>query len=67
MLAKNTLITVTSYQTETLAKFSSLSSQDLIKAYMEVQSDPEFNKQQAAPAAEITDITDQSDQELSRR
>ena len=38
---------------ETLAKFSSLSSQDLIKAYMEVQSNPEF-QQQAAPPAEIT-------------
>jgi len=34
---------------ETLAKFSSLSSQDLIKAYMEVQSNPEFQQQQAAP------------------
>ena len=33
---------------ETLAKFSSLSSQDLIKAYMEVQSNPEFQSQ-AAP------------------
>ena len=39
---------------ETLAKFSSLSSQDLIKAYMEVQSSPEFQQQQAAPPAEIT-------------
>ena len=38
---------------ETLAKFSSLSSQDLIKAYMEVQSNPEF-QQQAAPPADIT-------------
>ena len=38
---------------ETLAKFSSLSSQDLLKAYMEVQSNPEF-QQQATPAAEIT-------------
>ena len=38
---------------ETLAKFSSLSSQDLIKAYMEVQSNPEFQAQ-AAPPAEIT-------------
>ena len=36
---------------ETMAKFSSLSTQDLIKAYMEVQaSQPE----QAAPPAEIT-------------
>ena len=38
---------------ETLAKFSSLSSQDLIKAYMEVQANPEFQAQ-AAPPAEIT-------------
>ena len=38
---------------ETLAKFSSLSSQDLLKAYMEVQATPEF-QQQAAPPAEIT-------------
>ena len=38
---------------ETLAKFSSLSSQDLLKAYMEVQSNPEF-QQQSAPPAEIT-------------
>ena len=38
---------------ETLAKFSSLSTQDLLKAYMEVQSNPEF-QQQNAPAAEIT-------------
>ena len=38
---------------ETLAKFSSLSSQDLLKAYMEVQSNPEF-QQQNAPAADIT-------------
>ncbi len=35
---------------ETLAKFSSMSSQDLIKAYMEVQSSPEFQQQQQAPA-----------------
>ena len=39
---------------ETLAKFSSLSSQDLIKAYMEVQSNPEFQAQAAPPPAEIT-------------
>merc|ERR1711871_442205 len=36
---------------ETLAKFSSLSSQDLIKAYMEVQA---TQPQQSAPPAEIT-------------
>ena len=40
---------------ETLAKFSSLSSQDLIKAYMEVSQPPEFQQQQAAPPADITD------------
>ena len=40
---------------ETLAKFSSLSSQDLIKAYMEVSQNPEFQQQQAAPPAEITE------------
>ena len=38
---------------ETLAKFSSLSSQDLIKAYMEVQANPEFQAQ-ASPPAEIS-------------
>ena len=40
---------------ETLAKFSSLSSQDLIKAYMEVSQNPEFQQQQAAPPADITE------------
>ena len=35
---------------ETLAKFSTMSSQELIKAYMEVQSSPEFQQQQVAPA-----------------
>ena len=39
---------------ETMAKFSSMSSQDLIKAYMEVQKTPEFQKQAAEPSAEIT-------------
>ena len=39
---------------ETMAKFSSLSSQDLIKAYMEVSQNPEFQQQQAAPPADIT-------------
>ena len=38
---------------ETMAKFSSMSSQDLIKAYMEVSQNPEF-QQQGAPPAEIT-------------
>ena len=40
---------------ETMAKFSSMSSQDLIKAYMEIQQTPEFQQQQqSAPAADIT-------------
>ena len=39
---------------ETMAKFSSMSSQDLLKAYMEVQSSPEFQAQQSVPPAEIT-------------
>ena len=38
---------------ETMAKFSSMTSQDLIKAYMEVSQNPEF-QQQGAPPAEIT-------------
>ena len=39
---------------ETMAKFSSMSTQDLIKAYMEVQATPEFQQQQAAPPADIS-------------
>ena len=39
---------------ETMAKFSSMSSQDLIKAYMEVSQNPEF-QQQGAPPADITE------------
>tara|TARA_Y100000004_G_scaffold36146_1_gene38765 strand:+ start:569 stop:1357 length:789 start_codon:yes stop_codon:yes gene_type:complete len=35
---------------ETLQKFSSMSSQDLINAYMEVQQLPEYQQQQAQPA-----------------
>ena len=35
---------------ETLQKFSSMSSQDLINAYMEVQQSPEYQQQQQAPA-----------------
>ena len=35
---------------ETLQKFSSMSSQDLINAYMEVQQLPEYQQQQQAPA-----------------
>ena len=39
---------------ETMAKFSSMSSQDLLKAYMEVSQSNEFQAQQGEPAAEIT-------------
>ena len=39
---------------ETMAKFSSMSSQDLLKAYMEVSQNPEFQAQQGQPPAEIT-------------
>jgi len=39
---------------ETMAKFSSMSSQDLLKAYMEVSQNPEFQAQQGEPPAEIT-------------
>ena len=39
---------------ETLQKFSSMSSQDLIKAYMEVQQLPEYQQAQQTPV-EITD------------
>tara|TARA_R100000773_G_scaffold28884_1_gene24825 strand:- start:469 stop:1266 length:798 start_codon:yes stop_codon:yes gene_type:complete len=35
---------------ETMAKFSSMSSQDLLKAYMEVSQSPEFQAQQGQPA-----------------
>ena len=40
---------------ETLAKFSSMSSQDLIKAYEDVQSDPQYQSVNAEPAPAITD------------
>ena len=42
---------------ETMAKFSSMSSQDLIKAYMEIQQSPEYGEQLAnqAPAPDITE------------
>ena len=41
---------------ETLAKFSSMSSQDLIKAYLEVQADPEYQQSvNTEPAPAITD------------
>jgi hypothetical protein len=35
---------------ETMAKFSSMSSQDLLKAYMEVSQNPEFQAQQGQPS-----------------
>ena len=40
---------------ETLAKFGSMSSQDLIKAYMEVQALPEYQSKAAANAQDISD------------
>ena len=40
---------------ETLAKFGSMSSQDLIKAYMEVQALPEY---QSKAAANVQDISE---------
>ena len=40
---------------ETLDKFTSMSSQDLVKAYMEIQQSPEYQDQLAQPAAELTD------------
>ena len=42
---------------ETMAKFSSMSSQDLIKAYMEIQQSPEYGEQLAnqPPAPDITE------------
>ena len=39
---------------ETMAKFSSMSSQDLLKAYMEVSQSPEFQAQQGQPPADIS-------------
>jgi len=39
---------------ETMAKFSSMSSQDLLKAYMEVSQSPEFQAQQDQPPADIS-------------
>ncbi len=39
---------------ETMAKFSSMSSQDLLKAYMEVSQNPEFQAQQGQPPADIS-------------
>ena len=51
MLVKSTFDNGNKLSDETLAKFSSLSSQDLIKAYMEVQA---TQPQQAAPPAEIS-------------
>ena len=40
---------------ETLEKFSSMSSKDLVEAYMEIQNTPEYKDQLAQPVAELTD------------
>ena len=40
---------------ETLSKVSSMSSQDLINAYLEVQSDPQYQSVNTEPAPEITE------------
>ena len=40
---------------DTMQKFASMSSQDLIKAYLEVQSDPQYQSVNAEPAPAITD------------
>tara|TARA_A100001515_G_scaffold63927_1_gene50655 strand:- start:704 stop:1510 length:807 start_codon:yes stop_codon:yes gene_type:complete len=40
---------------ETLEKFNSMSSKDLVEAYMEIQSNPQFEDRLAKPAAELTE------------
>ena len=40
---------------ETLDKFNSMSSKELVEAYLEVQNAPQFKDRLAAPAAELTD------------
>jgi len=40
---------------ETLDKFNSLSSKDLVEAYLEIQNSPQFQDRLAAPAAELTE------------
>ena len=40
---------------ETLDKFNSMSSKDLVEAYMEIQNAPQFKDRLATPAAELTE------------
>ena len=40
---------------ETLDKFNSLSSKDLVEAYLEIQNSPQFQDRLAPPAAELTE------------
>ena len=40
---------------ETLDKFSSMSSKDLVEAYMEIQNSPQYKDQLSQPVAELTD------------
>jgi hypothetical protein len=40
---------------ETLEKFNSLSSKELVEAYMEIQNSPQFEDRLARPATEITE------------
>jgi len=40
---------------ETLEKFNSMSSKDLVEAYMEIQNNPQFEDRLAKPAAELTE------------
>jgi len=40
---------------ETLEKFNSLSSKELVEAYMEIQNSPQFEDRLAKPATEITE------------
>ena len=40
---------------ETLDKFNSMSSKDLVEAYLEVQNSPQFKERLAAPTAELTE------------
>ena len=40
---------------ETLEKFNSMSSKDLVEAYMEIQNAPQFQDRLAKPAAELTE------------
>ena len=40
---------------ETLDKFSSMSSKDLVEAYMEIQNSPQYKDQLSQPVAELSD------------